>query len=225
MSFAEAGGNKTARLGCLSPYPVEKRTNTAMSNEQKQNEVKQGDNRAERQSEQRGERAGVILVELGNDEQNLNPYLRSLSDAFRGITRETSLDVTVTDSPENRRFPKHLPGFRIEVDIRNRRVTVYDPLTRPEGEKARESLLAYLEKPFQGVPKRRYTPFKDIVIENCMNNQLVEWLDELRTLVNANHAQLRKGEFPASVGEYREAERLKAMELQYGKASPMPQLV
>jgi len=109
--------------------------------------------------------------------------------------------------------------------LRNRRVTIYDPLTRPENRSTRKAVENSLEYPAQGVPKRSYKPLEDRVTNNCQNDLLVQWLMELYINCEQNAAQLRKGEFPKVVLDRVEANRKKAAELQWGAQDPLPQLV
>lgn len=197
-----------------------------MSNEQK-NEQKQPERQGERQGEQRADRAGVILIELGNYERNTNPFLESANASYRGIYQRANRDISERMSFENDGVPD-MPGFQIEIDVRNRRICLFDPLTRPQHKSARKQLEHHLENPPQSqyhIPKRRFTPLEDQVTEGCSNELMVNWLMELHRLVEAGDAQLLKGEFPKVVTDRVAADRRKAAEEQWGAKDPLPQLV
>lgn len=232
MKFSGAGRNinrpprSFSERVLVSPSsPVESKDST-MSNENKnggnQNENRQQDNR--QSAAEREDRSGVILFELGSESKNTNPHLSSADAGYRGITKKENRSINERMAFENDGIPD-LPGFFVEIDIKNRRLNLYDPLTRPEFKRTRDKLEAALGSPAEGVIKRTYSPLKDRVTENCQNDLMVKWLMELYSLVEDDQAQLRKGKFPQAVIDRVESGRRKAAELQWGVQEAMPQLV
>lgn len=199
-----------------------------MSNENKVRDIPgQGDNRQQDgrpQNAEREDRSGVILFELGSEKRNTNPHLNSADGVYRGITLRSNRSINERMSFENDAIPD-LPGFCVEIDIKNRRLNLYDPLTRPEFKKTRKELETALGNPAQGVLKRTYAPLEDRLTENCQSDLMVRWLMELYSLVEDDQAQLRKGKFPQAVLDRIESGRRKAAELQWGVQEPLPQLV
>lgn len=191
-----------------------------MSNENK------SEQRTTEQRQQRSE-SGVIVVELGRDDRNTNPLLDCANESYRGIYKRSNRSVAERMSFENDGVPD-LPGFIVEVDVRNSRISIYDPLTRPQYKSTRKQLEHHLQNPPQSehhIPRRTFTPLEDQVTNNCANELLVTWLMELYRLVEAGDAQLRSGEFPKVVTDRVKADRKKDAELQWGAKDPLPQLV
>ncbi len=95
-----------------------------------------------------------IVVELGSETENINPFLEPKEAGYRGIYRNHNASSNERMSFENMGIPPHLPGFHIEVDLKNRKVTVYDPLTRPKHAELRKAFEHYLSNPPRGIARR-----------------------------------------------------------------------
>lgn len=193
-----------------------------MSNENKNEpQTENRHNRAQAQERQ----AGAIVVELGSEERNTNPFLRVAGEAFRGITRLSNASINERTTPENNGVPD-MPGFYVEIDVRKRRVSLYDPLTKPRFARTRERLEKHLQSPpKQGTPRRTFQPVKERVTENCSNEVIVAWLKELYVMCQEGAAQLRDGEFPKEIPEAVDSQSKYQWSLQKPADAPIPQLV
>jgi hypothetical protein len=166
-----------------------------------------------------------IVVELGSETENINPFLEPKEAGYRGIYRNHNASSNERMSFENMGIPPHLPGFHVEVDLKNRKVTVYDPLTRPKHAELRKAFEHYLSNPPRGVARRSYQPLADEVICDCESVSLFRWLRALWILIDAGHAQLREGKIPAAVIERVKKDRKQDAEAKWGSQEPAPELI
>lgn len=176
---------------------------------------------------QRESVSGVIVIELGNNERNTNPYIECGGGTYRGIYRRANRSVAERWAAENEGVVD-LPGFYVEVDVRNATISLYDPLTRPQYQATREQIEHHLANPPQSdqpISKQKYTPLPDQVTKNCSNELIVGCLMEMYRLVDARAAQLRQGEIPKSVVERVKEDRANDAAEVWGKKNPLPQLV
>lgn len=167
--------------------------------------------------------AKPILVEIGNAKQNRNEYIDAFGDCFRGIYRRDSRSPAEKMSHENDSYPD-MPGYHIQVDIRKRLVTVYDPLTREEYKDVREQLERALRESRDSlfVPNRRFTPCKDRISRNCTDEYLSRCIKQLYRLCQSGNAQLKSGRFPKSLIKAAAAERSRDALEQWGPQIPIP---
>lgn len=166
----------------------------------------------------------LIVVELGSERQNINPFLEPKEAAYRGIYRSHNASSNERMSFENMSIPPQLPGFHVEIDVKGRKITVYDPLTRPKHAETRRALEHYLSSPPKGVPKRSYQPLADETIVDCESVSLFRWLRALWVLIEAGHAQLREGKIPIAVIDRIKKDRTHDAEAKWGAQEPVPEL-
>lgn len=161
-----------------------------------------------------------VIVELGNYNQNRNEYLEFFETSFRGIYRIGNRSPAERMSIENDLYP-NLPGFHIEVDCWRRRITVYDPLTRSQHSDTRAALEHALGNNYGCfVPKRRFNPLNDIVLDDVPVSRMCECLSELHKLVEAGNAQPVQGKIPSYIRRLVANRRKADMEHQWGSTVP-----
>lgn len=170
--------------------------------------------------------ANPIVVELGSDKQNVNPYLTSMKKSYRGIYRKSNDSPGIRQSFRNARAPDRIPGFHVTVDVDAKTVKISEPLNDERNSSIKEQLVDFLEKPEERVRKRSYEPVKNEVISGLAPESLFDWITALWVLCEDDKAQLRKGVWPKAVVERINEDRLEEQAAHRKKNhKPVPALV
>lgn len=174
-----------------------------------------------------------ILVELDGGPNNGNVSVTPVGELFRGRHIASRMNEPQKTQPENMGIPETVPGFHIELDLRKRKVTIYDPLSRPEYKRDRAALESYLSRqarrPVQGKEKK-FSPREDIVVEIPEHDAstMMAWLLFLYRICTAKTPSgiLHSGQWPREVVDYAsdlQKEAANAMRMRTTKL-PVPEL-
>lgn len=172
-----------------------------------------------------------IVIELDGGPRNLNPRIDPLSDCFRGRHLRSNLSPSTKFSAHSQSMPEMVPGFHVEIDLRAKQVTVYDPLTRPQFKADRKALEHFLSHPLdEQVRKQSYKPLADQVIPLTDDEVAMEWLFWAYKVTRSSKndtpsAILHSGEFPDSVLEYARAEQRRHAQMRGGGRTKVPELL
>ena len=123
-----------------------------------------------------------IVIELGRETKNVNPFIEPLGEAFRGKWRSSSLPLMNLADAEVAGLPD-LPGYQISVDVDAQKVTLRDPLL---GGPYTKDIRARLARFF----KHRVLFNDDVTFPNETRAKIREWLLTMMRLVEAGNAQL-----------------------------------
>jgi hypothetical protein len=134
-----------------------------------------------------------IIIELGRDNKNVNPFIEPLGEARRGKWRRSNLPVANLADAEVAGLP-NLPGYCVAVDLVARKIRVFDPLekhsSRPQVEAALRKFL-----------KRRLEIEREQVTHDQPLATLHRWLRWMYRLVDGGSARVVHGEFPPETEE------------------------
>jgi hypothetical protein len=123
-----------------------------------------------------------IVIELGRETKNVNPFIEPLGEALRGKWRKSNLPLMNLADAEVAGLPD-LPGYQISVDENARKITVLDPLMDdPQRDHIRTRLARFF--------KHRVRFNKVRTFENETQTKMHEWLLTMKRLVEAGNARL-----------------------------------
>lgn len=140
-----------------------------------------------------------LVIELGSETKNINPWIEPLGAPRRGRWRRARLPLMNLADAEVAGLPD-VPGYRIAVDLGNKEVRVFDPLAeKPRPGAVETALRRFFKRPL------------DLEDDEVTNNQspgtIQRWLIAMKRLVDAKLATVVEGEFPSSVEAEINAER------------------
>ncbi|MGH7193499.1 MAG: hypothetical protein ACREJM_08200 [Candidatus Saccharimonadales bacterium] len=140
-----------------------------------------------------------LIIELGSETKNINPWIEPLGAPRRGQWRRARLPLMNLADAEVAGLPD-VPGYRIAVDIDNKLVRVFDPLAKKPRPGAVETALRRFFK--------RPLALEDAQITKDQSPGTIDrWLIAMKRLVDAKLATVIEGEFPPSVEAEINAER------------------
>jgi hypothetical protein len=142
-----------------------------------------------------------VVIELGRDNKNINPFIEPLGEARRGKWRRSNLPVANLADAEVAGLP-NLPGYKVAVDLVARKIRVFDPL---EKESNRRDIESSLRKFF----KRRLEIEPEQVTHDQPLATLQRWLVWMHRLVEGGNAKVVSGEIPDEI-KHRVAEERSA---------------
>jgi len=123
-----------------------------------------------------------IVIELGRETKNVNPFIEPLGEARRGKWRRSNLPLMNLADAEVAGLPD-LPGYQISVDVNAKKVTVRDPLfSSPQKEDIRTKLIRFFKRDVKFAEDRKFP--------NETEAKIREWLRTMKRLVEAGNAQL-----------------------------------
>lgn len=172
-----------------------------------------------------------LVLELDGGSNNANPRIDPLSETFRGRHLKANLSPSTKFSPHTQSMPDVVPGFYVEIDLRAKQVTVYDPLTRPQFKQDRKALEHFLSHPLdEQVRKQSFKPLEDRVIPITDDEIAMEWLGWAYKVTRSGkndvaQAILHSGEFPEQVIEYARAEQRRHAAMRGGGRTKVPELL
>ncbi|HET6880429.1 MAG TPA: hypothetical protein VFI31_09755 [Pirellulales bacterium] len=129
-----------------------------------------------------------LIIELGRDNKNVNPFIEPLGEARRGKWRRSNLPLMNLADAEVAGLP-NLPGYCVAVDLVARKIRVFDPLEKHSNRPQVESAL---RKFF----KRRLEIEPEQVTRDQPLATLHRWLAWMYRLVSGGNARVVQGEFP-----------------------------
>lgn len=138
----------------------------------------------------------VVLQQGGN----ANVYIEPMEIRRRGrwVKSQEHSDWADSSNRMAKAAPEELPGYHVSIDIRRRKVGVYDPLYgTPKG----DQVMARFE-PMGGLRLE-----KPKELSGLADQQLWVWLKWAYRVVRGENAELVKGEFPKVVADRVEQER------------------
>ena len=140
-----------------------------------------------------------LVIELGSETKNINPWIEPLGAPRRGRWRRARLPLMNLADAEVAGLPD-VPGYRIAVDIDNKEVRVFDPLAkkpRPSG----------IETALRRFFKRPLDLEKEQITKDQSPGAIQRWLIAMKRLVDAKLATVVDGKFPPAVEAAIHAER------------------
>lgn len=140
-----------------------------------------------------------IIIELGRDNKNVNPFIEPLGEARRGKWRRSNLPAANWSDTEVAALPS-LPGYCVAVDLVAHKIRVYDPLRTDQ---RRPLIEAAMRKFF----KRRLEIEPDQVTRDQPLATLHRWLRWMYRLVEGGNARVIHGDFPPETEQQVAAER------------------
>lgn len=147
-----------------------------------------------------------LIIELGRDNKNVNPFIEPLGEARRGKWRRSNLPAANWADAEVAALPS-LPGYCVAVDTSAHKIRVFDPL---EKDSRRPQIEAALRKFF----KRRLEIEPEQVTRDQPLATLHRWLRWMYRLVQGGNARVVGGQFPPEteqqVAEERNADAKRA---------------
>ena len=129
-----------------------------------------------------------VVIELGRDTKNVNPFIEPLGEARRGKWRRSNLPAANWADAEVAALPS-LPGYRVAVDTVAHKIRIFDPL---ESDSNRPQIEAALRKFF----KRRLEIEPEQVTRDQPLATLHRWLRWMYRLVEGGNARVIHGDFP-----------------------------
>jgi len=145
-----------------------------------------------------------ITIELGSEKRNINPLVDALGACRRGKWRRNSLPLMNLQDAEVAGLPD-LPGYQVSVDLKAKRIRVFDPLANhPNKKEILEALRKFFKKPVA-------IEDESVTVDQAPAT-LDRWLCCMYRLCEAKQAALISGEWPKHILERVRAERLKDSE-------------
>ena len=132
-----------------------------------------------------------VVIELGREDKNINPFIEPLGEARRGKWRRSNLPLSNLADAEVAGLPS-LPGYKVAVDLVARKIRVFDPL---EKDSNRPQVESALRKFF----KRRLEIEPEIVTTDQPLATLDRWLAWMHRLVEAGNAKVVGGKIPDEI--------------------------
>lgn len=129
-----------------------------------------------------------IIIELGRDDKNINPFIEPLGEARRGKWRRANLPAPNLADAEVANLPD-LPGYRVAVDENAGTIRVFDPLHN-------DPHRADIEKALRKFFKRRLEIEPQQLTKDHSKQTLYLWLRWIYRLVDAGNAAVIGPEIP-----------------------------
>ncbi|HUY32868.1 MAG TPA: hypothetical protein VMV69_08810 [Pirellulales bacterium] len=133
---------------------------------------------------------------------NSDVYFEPANRAYRGRQDQLNLPRAARSESTLTHFERPIPGYRIGVDPKARRIRIFDPLgeaRQDERDEVSAACMAAFKKPFKAAEPR--------VTENANPATVDHYLTWMFRLVDGHNAELVSGEFPKSIVEAAKAER------------------
>jgi hypothetical protein len=140
-----------------------------------------------------------VVIELGRDNKNVNPFIEPLGEARRGKWRRSNLPAANWADAEVAALPS-LPGYRVAVDTVAHKIRIFDPL---ETDSNRPQIEAALRKFF----KRRLEIEPEQVTHDQPLATLDRWLRWMYRLVEGGNARVVHGDIPPEIEQQVAEER------------------